>query len=158
MTGLIDAPGVYDLPEAQYHADPLRHLGGSLSSTTAKRLLAPSCPALARYKADHPEHKDAYDLGSATHALTLGTGCPIVEVDASTWGGKAAKEAREQARAVGAVALLSKELATARAMADAVRADPRAHGLRAPRPAGLRGPARPGAARRGRHGRCPRPR
>jgi hypothetical protein len=126
---IVTGPGRYDLPESQYHADPVRHLGGSLSSTVARKLLPPSVPALAKYAADHPEHKDAYDLGSVTHRLTLGTGCPIVEVELDTWQTKAAKEAREQARADGKVALLSKDLARAVAMRDAVHADPIAHAL-----------------------------
>jgi hypothetical protein len=126
---LLDEPGRYDLPEADYHRDPLRHLGGSLSASTAKKLLPPSCPRLARHAVDHPEYKDAFDLGSVTHRLVLGAGCPIVEVPATTWQTKAAKEAREQARADGAVALLTRELAKARAMADAVHADPVAHAL-----------------------------
>lgn len=129
--GLIDAPGVYNLPEQQYHADPLRHLGGSLSSTVARHLLPPSCPALARWEADHPQHKDAWDLGSVTHRLVLGSGCPIVEVPAATWtaAGGAGKKARAQARGAGAVALLTKDLDAARAMRDAVHADPLAHSL-----------------------------
>jgi len=126
---LLHKPGRYSIPEQAYHADPLRHLGGSLSSTTARKLLSPSCPALARWSADHPEHKDAYDLGSVTHGLTLGRGCEIVEVPAPSWQTKAAKEAREDARARGAVALLSKDLAAAQAMRDAVHADSLAHVL-----------------------------
>lgn len=125
----ITQPGRYDLAEADYHADPMRHLGGSLSSTVARKLLPPSCPALARHAADHPEHKDCYDLGSVVHKLILGSGCPIVEVPADTWTTKAAKEARAAAREQGAVALLSKDLARAQAMRDAVHADPLAHAL-----------------------------
>lgn len=121
---LLDEPGRYDLPEAAYHADPVRHLGGSLSSTVARKLLAPSCPALARHAMLHPEHKDAYDLGSVTHRLTLGSGPRIVEVPADDWRTKAAKDARELARAEGAVPLLSKDLARAVAMRDAVHAEP----------------------------------
>jgi hypothetical protein len=126
---LLDEPGLYDIPEADYHRDPLRHLGGSLSSTTARKLLPPSCPALARHAVDNPEHKDAYDLGSVTHRLTLGSGCPIVHVPADTWQTKAAREAREEARAAGAVALLTKDLDKAYAMRDAVHADSLAHAL-----------------------------
>lgn len=128
---LLDEPGRYDIPEEQYHRDPLRHLGGSLSSTTARNLLPPSCPALARWEADHPQTKDAYDLGSVTHSLTLGSGCPILEVPAKDWtqAGEAGRKAKEQARATGAVPLLTKDLAKARAMRDAVHADPLAHAL-----------------------------
>lgn len=125
----ISAPGRYDLPEAEYHRDPLRHLGGSLSSTVARKLLPPSCPALARHAADNPEHKDAYDLGSVTHRLILGSGCDIVEVPADSWQGKAAQNERIKARADGKVALLTKDLRRAEAMRDAVHADPIAHAL-----------------------------
>jgi hypothetical protein len=126
---LVNEPGVYSLPEADYHRDPLRHLGGSASSTTLRKMLAPSCPALARYAATHPEHKDVYDLGSVTHRLILGAGVRIVEVPADSWATNAAQEARDAVRASGGVALLTKELAKARRMADAVHADPLAHAL-----------------------------
>ena len=126
---LLDEPGVYDIPEADYHRDPLRHLGGSASASTLRKMLPPSCPALARYAATHPEYKDAFDLGSVTHGLTLGRGCRIIEVPADSWQSGAAKGAREVARAQGAVALLSKDLAAARAMRDAVHADPVAHAV-----------------------------
>lgn len=117
---MITTPGVYDLPEAEYHADPV--VGGSLSSTTARLLTPPSTPALARHALDNPQPKDAYDLGSVAHALILGKGARIVEVVADDWRSKAAKDVRDEARAEGKVPLLSKDLARARAMADAVRA------------------------------------
>lgn len=128
---LIERVGVWDLDEASYHADPLRRKGGSASSTMLRKMLAPSCPALARWAQQHPEHKDAYDLGSVTHSLTLGAGCPIVEVDAKDWtaAGAAGRAAKEEARQRGAVALLSKDLAAARAMRDAVHADAEAHAV-----------------------------
>jgi len=128
---LLDEPGRYDLPEADYHRDPLRHLGGSASSTTLRKMLPPSCPALARHAQLHPQHKSAYDLGTVTHALTLGAGRPIVEVQARDWteAGAAGRTAKREARARGAVAMLSKELAAARAMRDAVHADAEAHAV-----------------------------
>lgn len=128
-TGLVSSPGRYDLPEEQYHLDPLRHLGGSLSSTVARKLLAPSCPALARHAMDNPEHRDTFDLGSVTHSLTLGRGCEIIEVPAEAWNTNAVKAIREQARDDGKVALLTKELRSAEAMRDAVHAELTAHAL-----------------------------
>lgn len=115
---MITEPGVYDLPEEEYHADPIP--GGSLSSTTARLLVPPSTPALARYALDNPEYKDAYDLGSVAHALILGAGSRIVEVVADDWKTKAARDLRDNARAAGKVALLTKDLNRARAMAAAV--------------------------------------
>jgi len=121
---LVDGPGVYDMPEAAYHADPCRHTGGSASSTFLKHMIPPSCPKLARYEQLHPTYKDAFDLGSVTHALTLGSGCEIVEVLADDWKKARAQAARATARAAGQVALLTKELDRARRMADAVLSDP----------------------------------
>ena len=70
----ITRPGVYDnIPEAVYHRDPVP--GGSLSSSGARKLLAPSCPALFRHEQTHPQpHKKTFDLGSAAHELVLGEG------------------------------------------------------------------------------------
>jgi hypothetical protein len=120
---VITVPGlVYDLDEQEYHRDPVP--GGSLSSTTAKRLLPPSCPALARWKTDHPEQKDAYNIGSVAHSLVLGAGCEIVEVAADSWRTTSAKAERAEARSRGAVALLTDDFEAAHAMADAVRQHP----------------------------------
>lgn len=123
MTALpITEAGVYDLPEDVYHADPVA--GGSLSSTVARLMMPPSTPALARWRMDNPEHKDAYDLGTVWHKLTLGVGAPIVEVVAENWQTKAARELQATARAEGKVPLLSKDLARVRRMVDAVHAHP----------------------------------
>jgi len=116
----IMMPGRYDLPEDAYHADPVRHLGGSLSSSIARKLLAPSCPALARYAADHPEPKAAMDLGSVVHKLLLGSGPPIVEVPADSWRTAAAKAARDEARAAGKIPLLTADLRAAEVAAESV--------------------------------------
>lgn len=123
----ITAPGVWDIPEDAYHADPVP--GGSLSSTTARRLLPPSCPALARHAATHPATSGAFDLGSTVHALVLGSGPGIVEVDADSWRTTAAKTVRDEARAAGQVPLLSKDLDEARTIRDAVLSDPLACAL-----------------------------
>ena len=118
----ITAPGIYDLPEAAYHADPVP--GGSLSSTGARKLLPPSCPAKFRYEQDHPVHKDVFDFGSAAHKLVLGSGPRIAVIDAANWMTKAAKEAREDARAVGSIPLLAAEYQQVQEMAAAIRAHP----------------------------------
>lgn len=117
---MILEPGVYDMPEATYHGDPVP--GGSLSSTVARLLLPPSCPRLARWRADHPEHKDAYDLGSVAHHLILGKGAQYVEVKADDWTLKATRQLRDEKRAQGLIPMLSKQLRAAQRMADAVRA------------------------------------
>ena len=53
---------VLDMPEAEYHALD------SLSSTGARRLIAPGCPALFDYERRHPRTPTpAMRLGRAAH-------------------------------------------------------------------------------------------
>jgi hypothetical protein len=119
----LTEPGVYDLPADVYHTDPIQ--GGSLSSTGARKLLDPSCPAAYRYWADHPEeHKKTFDYGQAAHALVLGAGRGIAVVDAADWRTKAAREAREAAYAEDRVPLLVHEHEQVVAMAAALRDHP----------------------------------
>lgn len=104
----ITEPGVYDLPSDVYHADPVP--GGSLSSTEARLLLPPSCPARYRYTKDNGEEpKREYDFGSVAHKLVLGAGGEVVVVDADNWRTKAAKAERDDAYAAGHVPLLAHE-------------------------------------------------
>lgn len=112
------------VPETVYHADR-----GSLSSSGARKLLAPSCPALFQHAQDHPEHSAAFDLGSVTHRLVLGAGAEIVVVDADDWRSKTAREERDEAHASGASPVLRKEFEQARAMSRAVGEHPVAAAL-----------------------------
>lgn len=110
----ITDPGLYEIDALDYHADPVP--GGSLSSTGA-RLLTSTCPAIYRHRTMHPEHKDVFDFGTAAHQVVLGTGPELVEVKADDWRTKAARDARDEARAAGQVPLLTKDLVTVHAMA-----------------------------------------
>lgn len=124
MTATLTAPGVYDLPEAEYHAHP------ALSSTGARKLLPPSCPALFNWWQTHPEPpKKEYDLGHAAHRFVLGEGMDIVCVDAADWRTNAAKAQRDEVRAAGGVALLADDYEQMQAMAVALRAHPVAAAL-----------------------------
>lgn len=119
----ITEPGVYDIPDADYHADPVP--GGSLSSSGVRMLLPPSCPALYRYWADHGSAPKAdYDFGHAAHLEVLGAGPPVRVVDAPDWRTKAAREARDEAYAAGEVPLLAADHWTVREMASALRSNP----------------------------------
>lgn len=125
---MITEPGVYNLPAAVYHADPVP--GGSLSQSGAKKLLPPSCPALYRYWADHPEeHKRVFDFGHAAHRMVLGIGPELAVVDADDWRTKAAREQRDEAYAAGQVPLLIAEHEVVQAMAAALRTHPIASAL-----------------------------
>jgi len=130
-TVAINAPGVYDIPASEYHADPV--IGGSLSSTGARRLLPPSCPALFRHAiTDGQEHRAVFDFGHAAHALVLGVGAPITVVDADDWRTKAAQETAKKARADGATPLLRAEYEQVQAMAAALADHPIAGALMQP--------------------------
>jgi hypothetical protein len=127
--GAITEPGIYpDLTAEEYHADR-----GSLSSSGARRLLAPSCPARFRYEQDHPQpHRRTFDIGTAAHRLVLGDGPELVAVDADDWRTKAARAERDEVYAAGGVPLLAAEFDQVHAMADALRRHPIASALFAP--------------------------
>lgn len=118
----IDAPGVYDIPVEHYHRDPV--VGGSLSSSGARKLLPPSCPALYKAWADGKtsDHAEHFDVGRAAHKEVLGAGEPLVVVDATDWRTKAAKAAREKAWADGHTPVLAEQYEQVQAMAAALRA------------------------------------
>jgi len=118
----ITEPGVYDMPEDAYHADPVP--GGSLSASGAKLLLPPSCPALYQYRRDHPKESAEFDFGTAAHKFVLGTGPAITVIDALDWRTRAAQEARKEARAKGVVPLLVSEFSEIADMARAIEHHP----------------------------------
>jgi hypothetical protein len=119
---VITEPGVYDIPEDVYHADPVP--GGSLSSSGARKLLPPSCPALYRWERDHPVPKRHFEYGTAAHRMVLGLGAEWVLLDYPDYRTKAAQQARDDARAAGAAPILGPELEQIRAMAEAIRQHP----------------------------------
>jgi hypothetical protein len=119
MTGDVTEPGIYDMPEAEYHAHP------ALSSTGARKLLPPSCPAkFAVWRAEPPAPSAAMELGTAAHKIRLGIGPEIHVVNADDWRTKAAQVERDQARAGGSVPLLTADYERVCAMNDALRAHP----------------------------------
>jgi len=119
-------PGVYtDLPAEVYHGDFVP--GGSLSSTGARKLLAPSCPALFKYDQDNPPGpKKVFELGTAAHKLVLGDGPELVKVDAPLWNTNAIKAEVAAIRAAGAVPLKAAEYQQVHDMADAILRHPEA--------------------------------
>lgn len=105
----ISEPGIYDMPEDIYHADPAPD--PSLSSTLA-RLIVNRSPrhawtASPRLNPDfQPVNKETFDIGRACHAIMLGKGASIEVVDADDWRSKAAQQQRNEARAAGYTPLL----------------------------------------------------
>jgi hypothetical protein len=111
---------VDDLPDPEYHAHP------AFSSTGAREILPPSCPALFLHRRDNPVTKPVFDLGKAAHRLVLGVGAELVVIDAPDWRTKAAREARDEAIAAGQVPLLPDDHTVVERMAAALRAHPQA--------------------------------
>ncbi len=120
---VITEPGVYDIPEDLYHADPVPR--GSLSSSGARKLLPPSCPARFWWEREHGQpRRKVFDFGHAAHKLVLGSGQDLVVVEAEGWRTKDAQRQRKEAYAAGAVPLLAHEYGAVEAMATAIRAHP----------------------------------
>ncbi len=120
---MISDPGVYDMKDAEYHADPCP--APSLSSSIAKILLTKT-PAHAAHA--HPrlnpafEREDAtkFDVGSVAHDYTLRGEREFVVVEANDWRTKAAKEARAAALAEGVQPILEPQMEEVRKMWDAL--------------------------------------
>lgn len=126
--GQVTEPGVYTMTADEYHADPVT--GGSLSSSGARRLLPPSCPAKFRWEQDNGQPpKRHFDLGHAAHQLVLGDGPRIVVIDADSYRTKAAQQQRDEAYEAGGIPLLPDEYTVVREMAEALRAHPVARAL-----------------------------
>jgi hypothetical protein len=117
----VEAPKIVDgLPAEDYHADTT-----SISSSGLRALLNPGCPAQFKYDRDHPQApKREFDLGHAAHLLVLGEGPEIDVLDFDNYLTKAAKQARDEAREMGAVPLLRHEWQQVEAMAEAIRQHP----------------------------------
>jgi hypothetical protein len=119
------APGVYDIPAEEYHADRT-----SLSSSGARKLLPPSCPALFKWEQDHGQPtKATFEFGTAAHQMVLGSGPELVVVDRERWDTNAVKAEVAAIREAGAVPLKPSQMAEIKAMAEALRAHPLAAAL-----------------------------
>jgi hypothetical protein len=123
------APGWVDgLSADDYHADRT-----TISSSGLRALLPPGCPAQYAYDRDNPPApKREFDFGHAAHREILGDGPEIDVLDFDSYLTKAAKEARDEARAMDVVPLLRHEYEQIEAMADAIRRHPIAGPLFAP--------------------------
>jgi hypothetical protein len=118
-------PGIYDdVSHEEYHRDPA--VTPSLSASVAKILCEHSpkhaWQAHPRLGGGHTEDDDtdATDRGTIVHKLLLGRGPDVVEVEANDWRTKAAKEARDAARAAGKVPVIAARMGAMRAAATAL--------------------------------------
>jgi len=120
VTTVADAPVVRDgMPVDEYHDH------NSLSSTGARKLLPPSCPAQFRYDREHPPlPKREFDFGHAAHKLVLGDGPDIDVLEFDSYQTKAAQQQRDEAYGMDVVPLLRHEYEQVEAMAAAIRQHP----------------------------------
>jgi hypothetical protein len=124
---VITEPGVYDIPADEYHRDPVAD--SSLSSSGARLLLPPSCPAIFRHRQDNPVFKDEFDFGHAAHQMVLGAGAEIEIFESPTWNKKADQEGKKASRQEGRIPLLRKDYKVVEEMAAALRRHPVASAL-----------------------------
>jgi len=123
----VTEPGIYEMDDATYHADPV--IGGSLSASGAKTIL--KAPALFNHQqtTGAKEHKDVFDFGTAAHGAILGTGAPLAVLDFRDWRASGAAAAKKDAYANGLTPILAKDMAVIAAMDDAVKRHPVATAL-----------------------------
>lgn len=122
---MIFSPGIHNIPVAVYHADPCPQ--PSLSNSIANVLISQS-PLHAWHQhprfnaACTPKESSRFDIGSAAHMLLLERRADgIVVVEANDWRTKAAKEARDAARANGQYPILTHHYARVTEMIKAAR-------------------------------------
>ena len=124
----ITEPGIYELEDDVYHADPVPDW--SLSSSGARRLLPPSCPAKYLHERENGRPpKATFDFGHAAHKVVLGVGPNLVLVDRPRWDTNDVKAEVAKIRAAGDVPLKRDEYETVHAMAAALRRHPIAAAL-----------------------------
>lgn len=142
MTDDTPAPlpaGIHDLLPRQYHADPQRGDGGSVTSSICRNILAPDgCPRLVQHEQSHPTRKSEFDLGSALHRVVLGKGEDLhvlIDDDGQPFRDlrkKAAQDQQLKAYEAGEIPLLARQRDQVLAAAREVWAHPEAGRLLAP--------------------------
>jgi hypothetical protein len=120
----IDKPGIYTIPEAEYHADPCPtpSASASLLATLIDKSPRHAWYQHPRLNPDHEaEHKTAFDFGSAVHALLLEGDAGVTVLDFPDFRTNAAKEARDAAYEAGRTPILQKDWVDVERMVAATR-------------------------------------
>lgn len=116
-------PGIYEIAEIDYHADPCPE--PSLSASICKVIWQESClHAWMKHPRLNPDfepvERKLFDLGAAAHAVLLERNwSKIAIVDADDWRTKAAREKRDEAYKNGLIPILKKDEVSIDAMAKA---------------------------------------
>lgn len=119
-----DVPRVIDgMPHDVYLKDPVP--GGSLSSSGARLLIPPSCPAKYRWAVGHPTMpKLDYDIGTAAHRELLGVGPDLEVIDAPDYKRRVNQVAKKTAYAAGKIPILPHQMDMVFDMVQVARAHP----------------------------------
>lgn len=122
---LIDTPGIYDIPLAEYIADPAKD--PSLSASIAHTLITQSpLHAFVQHPRLNPGVVETgstkADIGTIVHGMVLEDDeSRLVIVEADDWRTKVAKETRDEARRCGLVPVLAGDMGQIREIAAAAQ-------------------------------------
>lgn len=118
---MITSPGIYELPESVYHADPcpVPSLSHSIARTLMERSPMHAWTNHPRLNPDFTPSTGtkAMDDGSILHALLLGAGSEYVQLGFDDYKTKAAQQARDAVRDAGKIPVLEHKLDALRACA-----------------------------------------
>lgn len=122
----ITKPGIYDLAEDVYHADPcpIPSLSKSIGATMMTQTPRHGWEKHPRLNPNYVhENKAVYDVGTAAHALVLRDGQPdeFEIVDAADWRGGDARKKRDLAWEEGRIPLLASKWNDVMQMAAAMK-------------------------------------
>jgi hypothetical protein len=131
---IITEPGFYrDIPEADYHLDPVVKPSASASilSTLYSRspLHAWTCHPRLNPSFEPSKPTPAMAFGSAVHAM-LTQSCEVIGLEFDDWRTKDARAARDETVAAGKIALLTDDYTTAVLMVDSLRRGLTGHEIR----------------------------
>lgn len=112
----------YGMPHDIYLKDPVP--GGSLSSSGARMLLDPNCPAKFDYYRKHrrPPSKE-FDIGTAAHHVLLGVGPELVVIDADNYRKGENRVKRDKTYMADKTPVLQHQMDMVNEMAAAARRD-----------------------------------
>jgi len=122
---VITEEGIYDIPEDEYHTDPVAAI--SLSSSLGKLFIeaTPKHVWMAHPRLNpnfEPDLRQTFDLGHAAHALLLGDDRKFEIIAAPDYRTKDAQQKRDAARAAHKIPILEDQWHEANAMVRAARA------------------------------------
>lgn len=120
----ITEPGIYDLPDEEYHADPcpVPSLSASVATLLIDKSPRHAWTAHPRLNKDAEEKNETkFDIGSAAHDLLLRGRQNIEVIDANSYQTKAARQARDDAYEAGKTPIKADDWANVQAMAVAAK-------------------------------------